>query len=272
MSKKNKQGFLKNTNKHKKERFRLKYIPTDKTYQNKRHTTFIALDACIAIDMVKVINGTAPIKNSPKYYYALKKLLDRSVFGKNHRYNKKGDVVFCLLPHVKKELSNSDGEIFESMKKFVENQMIDLTVDVSYQINFSKKVDRLSSQYCDLGYFIGKDFSPTVDSLIVAEASFFNLTLLSRDKHICTDFHDKNPERKIFDIRRINRKSLCNCFDGPQAEPRRVESLLKMLDYGNPPKIMNEDYLLSETQKVIWLINTNSYPSYAKLTGGVQKG
>lgn len=252
-------GFLKNKRSKKMERYSFKFFFNNeqREYKKKRYT-YVALDSCILIDMMKVLTGTAQFKKSPQYYSMLSKLMKRNIFNKDHSKNPRGDLVFCVLPHVLQEISNEDGEIHASMKKFIEKQTVILDIAPCNQKNFDKKISRLSSEYCNKGFFLDEENAPTVDSLIVAEASFFNLTLLSRDRHICINFKDKSPKEKIRVIKEINRKAFSNNFDGAQAEPKRIEHFLNALEKGEDmPKLRNEDILISDLQQFIWGIDHN---------------
>ncbi len=254
------------------EKYNLKFYNEHTKKERKNEVMFISIDSCIAIDMVKILNGTAPYKTSPQYYSKLKRLLSQSIFGKGGTFNKRGNVCFCIMPHVLQELSKENGEIYSKMKKFVEERTIVFNIDSSYRRSFDRRVGKIVEDYCHLGYFLSEDGGPTTDAYNVAEPSFFNLTFLSRDRHVCKNLKDKNPERKIRDIRMVNRKALSSCFDGEQAEPRRIDSVFYLLDNGKSlPKYINEDYLIPNQQSLLWAIKNNTYSNYIRLGSETEK-
>ncbi len=241
--------------------FKFYYQPYSKK-EAKHQLIYVALDTNIIIDMVHILDGTSHNKKSPQYYASLKQLLERSILSKNHARNKKGDVVFCVTPTVLKELSNENGEIYSCVRNFINNRTVVLQIDESYQRYFRKKIDKMSEEYYNAGFFREKNGELTNDALITAESLYFNLTLLSRDSHISIDRHDKNPQRKIEKIKSINRRMLSSDFNGNQAEPRRLNNFFIEVEKCRKqerlmPKLENSDCLHIETQRIIYDINHN---------------
>ena len=266
-------GFLKQNrrNGRRVEVYSMKRFPEVNQKENRGPVQFIAIDSCIAIDMVKILNGTAPFKSSPRYYGGLKKLLMRSIFGKGRSYNPSGDVCLCIIPGVKKELSKKDGETFMTMKKFLNDRTVVFEVEESSRKNFNKKVEKLVNDYCAKGYFLDRNNAPTQDGYNVAEASYFNLTFLSRDGDVCKNIHDRNPERKSYTIKSINRRAFCNDFNGEQAEPRRIDSVMTKLDHDRMPEYMHEEVLTERLQELLHAIKSNAYRDFVARERGSER-
>lgn len=256
MSRKLDRGFIKPSTRKSNYPYKQTGKKFDKKFEKRKGLIYIALDSCIVIDMMKMLRSNRPYNTYSQYFKGLRKLLNHSVFGKDHNYNKDGDIVFCILPHVLQELTDSNGEIYSSMQGFVKDRMVILEIDKEYQGSFEKKVSKISKKYCELGYFLGEDNLPTTDSLIVAESAIFNLNLLSRDHHICLDKKDRNPYEKIKRILEVNRRALSNDFDGKQAQPLRIDAFMREFDKeAIMPKFRNADYLNVGVQGIIYAIN-----------------
>lgn len=228
----------------------------------KHQITYVALDTNIIIDMVHVLSGTAHNRKSPQYYAILKQLLERSVLTKNHTRNKRGDIVFCVTPTVLKELSSESGEIYNCVKNFVNNRTIILQVEPACQKIFNRTVQKMANLYYEAGYFMNKNGEITNDAYITAEASYFNLTLLSRDSHITVNRNDRNPQRKIERIKAINRRCLATDFNGNQAEPRRISNFFVEFEKCKKrnammPTFENLDVLHIGVQQICCDINHN---------------
>lgn len=249
MSNRNSNASIVKNGKRKLSRYNLKrYYKFYPSKNNNRNLIYIALDSCIIIDMVKIIRGRIPTNKSHEYYMSLKNLLDRSVLTKNHKKNKKGDIVFCITPTVLKEISNEKGEIFSCLKKFINDRIIVFKVDESHMKSFNTTISKLTNKYYENDLFVNEKNELTTDAFVVAEASFFNLTLFSRDKHICIDFKDELPMDKIQKINYTNKKILDRMNPGPVAEPTRLKYLITSIDKwksneSQMPKLENSDYL-----------------------------
>lgn len=236
-------------------RYSLRFYYTPHIFSKSKKLIYLALDSCIIIDMVKLIRGTAPIKQAPEYYTVLKNILDRDIIAKNGKKNKQGDLVFCITPTVLKEISNEKGEIFDCLRKFLNERIVILKIDDSLKKSYIKTISNLTNKYYENYLFVNDKNELTTDAFVLAEASFFNLTLLSRDKHICIDFREIDPKGKIEKIKSINRKVIQREKNGPQAEPSRLKYLLKMISKWKAneelmPEMENTKYLQPEVQKL----------------------
>lgn len=251
----NRNTSLIKSNERELKRYNLRFYYTPYVSTKSKKLIYLALDSCIIIDMVKLLRGTAPIKRSPEYFTVLKNILNRNVFSKNGRRNKQGDLVFCITPTVLKEISNEKGEIFDCLKKFLNERVMILKIDDSYKKHYSKTISQLTNKYYENYLFVNDKNELTTDAFIVAEASFFNLTLLSRDKHICINIRDIDPTRKIEKIKFINRRVIQRQKNGPQAEPSKLKYLLKMIPKWKEneemmPEMEHTEYLQPEVQKL----------------------
>ncbi len=217
-------------------------IPMKKK-NNSSKFVLVALDTCVVIDLAFSHKNFKKMKASPtkkEYLNALQKLLERNVLSKK---NKNGNICFCITPEVVEELTKNKKKYYGRVKNFVESNIISFHMENEMEAKFSQKVDSLVEQYCAKGYFLDKDNLPTVDGINVAQASYYNLYLLSNDHHICTYKKERDPKKKIEDIRQINKENLNHDYRSIVAVPQRPEQFLKLLNSGKrmaQPKHLEE--------------------------------
>ena len=223
-----------------------------KNKEGRDNFILVALDTCVVIDMAFFCCKSKKERNQSikrEYLNALGKLLQRNVMSKMSRSS---NICFCITPGVRKELTSNKGKYFGRVKKFVERNIVLLEVNENAKSKFSGKVDLLVDKYCEKGYFLENKL-PTVDAINVAEASYFNLYLLSNDHHICTYRKDEDPRKKIEDIREINRSQLAHEYRSVIAAPQRPEQFIRLLNSGKKmakPKRLDELELGSKTKIV----------------------
>lgn len=198
--------------------------------RRKGELTYVAVDSCILIDMMHMIAGHSRKFKDTQYFDKLQRLLDNCVFDEFGKKRKNGRIVLCLLPSVKRELSDEFGQLHSSIKNFIENRTLEIKIDENYLHSFNKKVEKLVKEYAKKGYFLDKEGQPTMDAYHFAQSSILNLTLISRDRHIIKNFRDKNPEKKVEQLKFVNRRQLNGDFDGLQAESRSIHNFFALYD------------------------------------------
>ena len=211
---------------------------------------YVALDSSMIFNMIFLQKTNCHKTN---YMKKLKMLLNKSIFDKFGNRNYSGNIVFCVVPSVYKELFNSKGEMNENCKNFIKNRTVVLEIKKEYQDDFNFKVKRLVEGYNRFGYFLDEFGMPTNDGNIVAEASILNLIMLSRDNRIVGD-NKENKKKQLKDryekIKFVNRKCLKGDFNGRQAEPKNLYEFLNMVKEGIPATSLNNFPVLSdETQR-----------------------
>ena len=189
--------------------------------------TYLALDSCILIDFLKLIDPNSKVNKKSPYYIALRDLLSKSVFRKDGTINIDGKYIFCVLPTVMEEISNPNHQLHNVMKNFVQNRTIALELDQFKEKQFEKLVAKLAFAYAERGIFCDSEGNPTYDAFIVAQASIFNMMVISNDHHIVRNQSPKkssSPHREI--IRRINQRVLGGLYSECQALPKSAEQLM----------------------------------------------
>ena len=191
---------------------------------------YVALDSSVIIDIQNLINNRIPRNKIFKYHSRLRDLCKQSVLNADGSINPNGKFLFIVLPSVKAELSDEHGTLYGAIKDFVLKRTLCLSLNPAYNDSFTKKVKKLSSSLKKLDAF--KDVEVEKDLDIISEAELFNLTLLSRDNHIKPNLSEKNPNRKIEQIKFISQKQIMQDTNGHQAQPRSVESLFDFISKG----------------------------------------
>ena len=233
-------------------------ISRNEDKRKKGEITYVAVDSCILIDMMHMVGGPSIKYKDAAYFSKLRRLLDNCVFDENGNRRKNGRIVLCLLPSVKRELSDESGQLHASIKNFIENRTLELKISEEYSHTFNKKVEKLVKEYAKKGYFLDKEKTPTMDAYHVAQSSILNITLISRDKHITKDFRDRKPEKKIEQVKFVNRGQLNGDFDGLQSESRTVHNFFKLYDKSERfPTLENFVILERKTQET--LLNKFNY-------------
>lgn len=218
-------------------------------------------------------------KKDQKYYDTLNNMLDKNVLTAKGERKSGSGIVFCITPSVIEEITNEDGKLYPDMEfLFKSHGFIVCEIDESLKERYEKLKSKVTKEYLKYGLFteIEKEtIQTTVDKLenyddivkvyeedddeitvvketvsqdarIVFDSSCLNLTLLSRDKHIASNFSNENRKRLL----KINR----NCFEKPsgiEAEPMRVEQFWKDYSQGKPfAKPKRSALLTSECHKM----------------------
>ena len=213
--------------------------------RKKGELTFLALDSCAIFDMMNMLRGRT--KGTSLYHKALRVYLDNCVFRADGTRNPNGRYVFCITPSVQKEMPHKNGNIDADLKQFLDSRVISLEVEFEYLGKFKKLTNSLIEQYAMKKIFVDDKGHPVADTRHVAEASFFNLTLVSGDKLIIKNFHEKDPDRKIEILKSVNRRILGGDFDGYQAIPRSPRSALGVV--ANGKRLSDQENLLITTTK-----------------------
>lgn len=191
---------------------------------------YVALDSSVIIDIQNLINNQIPRSKMFKYHSRLRDLCKQSVLNADGSVNPNGKFLFIVLPSVKAELSDSNGTLYSTIKEFVLKRTLCLSLNPAYKDSFERKVKKLSSAFKKLDAF--KDVEVEKDLDIISEAELFNLTLLSRDNHIKPNLAEKNPNRKIEQIKFVSQRQIMQDTNGHQAQPRSVESLFDFISRG----------------------------------------
>ena len=225
----------------------------NKRTPSKQKLSYIALDTCIIIDMMKIKTGRIRREHNPSYYDNLMSIMQSNAFGKDGRRNPNGKLVLCLLPTVKKELSNEDGEFHTCIQEFLaKNRMLVLDLYEESAKSFDKKASKISREYYNRGFFVDKDKKPMVDGKIRAEAGIFNITLVSRDHHMVPNAKEPKTIHQAEAVKVINRRAMGGSFDASPAETMSPKHLLSELRAGrNLPNLECTHYLDIKTQKLL---------------------
>ncbi|MBP3431275.1 MAG: hypothetical protein J6K39_00210 [Clostridia bacterium] len=204
--------------------------------------TFIAVDSCILIDIERLFTNRLSSSISADYKTCLSGLVKGSRLGADGEI-KKGKFVLMLLPCVADELSNYQGEFHNVMKTSVLPYTFKIEIADELKDAFEGETLRLVRAYNKAGLFLDEHGMPTLDGVIVAQASILNLNLISRDSHIV-----KNVHKKAEKIMSINRKHLQSDFNGFQARPVKLEQFFNTYMKGNPiPYPENAEYLSNQS-------------------------
>ena len=157
----------------------------------------------------------------------MRELLGKSVYRKDGSINVDGKYIFCVLPTVLEEVSNPNHQLHNVMKDFIQNRTVVLELDQFKEKGFEKLDAKLAFAYAERGIFCDNEGNPTYDAFIVAQASIFNMMVISNDHHIVRNQSAKkssSPHREI--IRRINQKVLGGIYSECQALPKSAEQLM----------------------------------------------
>lgn len=208
-------------------------FPTEK--RKKGEITFLTLDSCVIFEMIKIIKGKVRVKDGKLcsiYHATLKRIMDSNVYNADGTRNPNGRYALCITPTVREEMYYKNGGIDRELKNFLDKRIISLDVAPENMLVFKKKVLKLVQEYKNKGIFVDDNGNAVADTKIVAESSIFNLTLLSGDKLIIKNFQEKEPEKKIEQLKSINRRLIGGDFNGYQAIPRSPRSALGMVANG----------------------------------------
>lgn len=231
------------------------------TKRQKGEIIYIAPDSCIIFDLCNKMKGRTNSKRSKAYYNNLERLLISSVYDWEGQVKNTGKFAICILPAVMEEMLNEDGVLYDLVKDFLITKTIPLSINPNYQIAFDKKVNQLVTAYNKAGYFVDKQGNPTNDAYIMAQASIFNISIITQDYHFTRETTEASNEKKIEKIKFINRKILGGDFDGVQTEPKQIENFFKGLSKGaKVPTLQNTSILAVQTQEKVSNIS-NSNPA-----------
>ena len=186
--------------------FRPKRFPDNRKTSAVSDKIFIALDTCVLSDMQKCVSGFYD-KNcggGNSYHDFLRFLLNHSAIT-NNQFQCRQPFVFVVLPVVQKECEN--GEHYERfMKSFLKNNTVQFKLAQDQIENHIQKIAKLSNEFFNERFFLDKHSqAPSLDGAVVAEASKFGLTLVSRD-HGITDLTQKQEHR----VKTLSKKVFAN--------------------------------------------------------------
>lgn len=232
---------------------------------------YVALDACIIINICRFILNKERPKNrlDKEHVKYLQELYKNSVMGEFGKRNKNGKFVICLLPSVKEEIKKKMKEHPEEYERLwngkINNILLPLNID--YTTNhgnngnrFIRMTNEMAHQYCKLGCF--KSPKSHWDALHTAQASYFNIQLISRDKHIVGKMakteNDENFEAKQENIRNVNNNFLSERVFSML--PQTIDRFFKNLEQGvHMPKLQNRDALDKYTMAKLQTINSTPF-------------
>ena len=112
--------------------------------------TYLALDSCILIDFLKLIDPNSKVNKKSPYYLALRELLGKSVYRKDGSINIDGKYIFCVLPTVLEEVSNPNHQLHNVMKDFIQNRTVVLELDQFKEKGFENYI--ISNNFPELAY------------------------------------------------------------------------------------------------------------------------
>lgn len=238
--------------------------PTSKINNEKRQKgeiIYIAVDSCILFDLANKCKGKRNGNWTKEYMSCLNRLLFNNVFDNDGNRNLSGRIAICITPTVMEELVDQNGGlVYNCVSEIVRNKTIPISVNKNYKIAFDKQRDRLITAYNNAGYFLDENGAPSKDAFIMAEASIFNLTLISQDKHFTKENTEEETKRKIEKILSINRSILDGDFNGYQAQPRKLENFFGVLSKGQKISSIENTSILSESSFNRLNSITNSKP------------
>ncbi len=218
-------------------------------FQSQRHNeqrelVYVAPDACILIDIEKMKTSRIS-KAVPEYMHSLNLLLRLSKARIGDRFAN-GSVVMMLMPATQEELSNYHGKYHEVIEKILNKHVLIAEIDEHYHSQFQQLENTLVKAYRDRGLFSPNQ---TMDAKLVAEASIFNIPVISRDNHIVGKENDK-----IGKIREVN-ESILGTYQH-QAFPIKIKTFVSRVLKNNPsPAPDNFVYLSKNTQKTLKQMN-----------------
>jgi len=251
----------------------------DSTFKKQKGSlTCIALDSCAFIDMAKLVLNHPISKKDQKYFAQLSMILQSNVLRPDMSRKKSGRFAIFMLPSVEEELSNKNGELYRDIEALCNaTGIIRLKVANEFQSEFQNIRDYLVSQYAKKRLFLERDrlssqksqssskkhfadlddllpvertdkklYIPSHDSKIVAEATLFNLTLMSRDQHIVPRIEESYKTDILLSIN----KKYCRFDTSYYAQPRRVENIVDMVSKSATFPHMQNDYCLSKENKL----------------------
>lgn len=251
----------------------------ERDYVSKRekgHITFLALDTNVLIDMAQTLSYKYVPQKDKEYFDYLKYIMQQNVLTPFNERKRNGKYVFCITPAVQEEIvDNTTGKVYPNLIDLFSTQGFvffepDNSKSKQYK-QFKKtltklykeqslyiKVDRTLANKSQKTYYDADGFeiidsnkycnkvTSSQDSPIVFDASYFNLTLLSRDKHIVSPLVIDADKK----LKSLNAKVMGN-FRGEQAVPMRVEKFLYLDSKGfDFPKPRNLDILKQHNQKL----------------------
>ena len=227
--KKNSKGVYKKANSPKHNCYRAPRT-NEPARKREKGIIYVALDTSVIIDIQNLFNNQIPKNKIFKYHSRLREMCKQSVLNADGSINPYGRFLFVILPTVKKELSDANGTLHSSIKEFVLKRTMCISLNPTYRDSFEKKVKKISASLKRLDAY--KDVEVEKDLDIISESLLFNLTLISRDNHIKPNLSEKNPNRKIEQIKFVSQRQIMQDTDGHPAQPRSVESLFTFISKG----------------------------------------
>jgi len=218
---------------------------------------FVALDSCVFIHYERLKTNRANTAKEIEYKKCLKYLFEASKINKGEIGN--GRFILVLLPGVKEELLNYQGEYLNFMQNLLASKTLTLEIDDKYKKWFEEKTKKLMDAYKKAGLFLDTNGELRNDARHVAESSIFNLTFISKDLDILAEKSER--------IKSINKRYLQSDFNGEQAFPRRLTNFFNSLSKGKkPPKPENLDISTTKTKLALNKINNLKTPQIHTLS------
>ena len=246
--------------------------------KQKGNIAYLALDSCAFIDLAKIVLHRPFSKKDERYAGHLSMLLQSNVLRSDLTRKRSGRCALFMLPSVEEELSDKDGNLYRDIQALCDSTgIVRLKVANEFQGSFQDVISHLVSQYAKKGLFLEKDriatqkskhtqfdshnfedeftakertdkkhYIPSHDAKIVAEATAFNLTLISRDQHIVPKIEEKYKRDFLLSIN----KKHCKFETSYYAEPRRVENITDMISKGAIFPYMQNIHCLSKSNKL----------------------
>ncbi len=213
-------------------------------HTTERELVYVAPDACIWIDLEWIGRGRS--NKAIQEYMSNLNLLLRFSKARNGEKFAKGLVVMMLMPATREELSTYQGKYHDVIERILRKYAFVVEIDEQYEQQFKQLESQLVKAYMEKELF-----TPTqaMDAKLVAQASIFNIPVVSRDNHIVG-----KENSKIEKIKEIN-KEILGTYEH-QAFPIKIKTFVSRVAKHNPsPAPDNFVYLTKGNQKELKSMN-----------------
>ncbi len=203
-----------------------RFCPFKKKNNKKKKIPVVALDSNILIDMESVFLRRPDKYLTPEYRKCLINL---------YTMFKAGRICFCITPTVKEEVTDNNPNLHEFLYDVL-SESIMLDINPTKKKDFNKKISAIASDYVQNGVFVDQEN----DAKISAESAYFNLTLITHDKHF-----------KPIRIMHVNNKHLATETSNPDyAHSINPQDFMKMYKNNREWEIPDPENLNDLSAKV----------------------
>ena len=213
-------------------------------HTSERELVYVAPDACIWIDLEWIGRGRS--NKAIQEYMSSLNLLLRFSKARNGEKFANGLVVMMLMPATREELSTYQGKYHDVIERILKKYAFVVEIDEQYEQQFKQLESQLVKAYMEKELFTS---TQAMDAKLVAQASIFNIPVVSRDNHIVG-----KENSKIEKIKEIN-KEILGTYEH-QAFPIKIKTFVSRVVKHNPsPAPDNFVYLTKGNQKELKSMN-----------------